>query len=522
MLFTATQTALAAAAALFIAGSLVSYIWKRRVALSLLLLLCGALLLRFFYATLDPFLNTWDEQFHALAAKNMLDHPLVPTLYEDLVLPHDGYSWAEAHVWLHKQPLFLWQIALSYKIFGIGELSTRLPGILLSALVVLLIYRIGKNSVNERAGFIGAWLYAVAFYSLDLILGRAPTDHNDVSFHFYIAASIWAWTEYKVSGKLEWVILTGLFSGMSVLVKWLTGLLVFSGWGASMIAIKNTRTKLSSYLHIAGAFAIGVLVFLPWQIYIMNEFPVESAHNYKLNTLHFTDVVDGHGGDAWFYFHNLGTLYGGGQLAPYLVIPVVIHFLYQVKDAALRVGFATFISVVYLFFTLAATKMMSFCYIVSPLIFLSLGTAVDSAVTWVDFKAARSALARVFGMALVLGLGFLCFDTSRFVRHHVAWRMGKDPTYSSHYKQMQIIRSLKSELLPNTVLLNCKPYQHIAAMFYNDCIAYARITTEEETAALKEKRYNIVVLDDHKLPWYIVNDPSIKKIDKEYHPPARN
>jgi len=43
----------------------------------------GALGVRIFAAMLDPFLNTWDEQFHALVAKNMMANPFKPMLYAE-------------------------------------------------------------------------------------------------------------------------------------------------------------------------------------------------------------------------------------------------------------------------------------------------------------------------------------------------------------------------------------------------------------------------------------------------------
>lgn len=516
MSFSDSQILLAIAACLFSFASLMVYGWKKNVSVSLLILLAGALCLRFFYASLDPFLNEWDEQVHALVAKNMLDHPFAPTLYDPPALDYHVGNWIEEHIWLHKQPLFLWQITLSYKLFGLSELSTRLPSIILSSLALFFIYRIGKLSVNERTGFIGAFLFAVGYYSLELIINRFPTDHNDISFHFYVTASIWAWTEYRVSGKLKWLLMIGLFSGMAVLVKWLTGLLVFAGWGISVIFQKESRGKLASYLRIAVAFAVSLAVFLPWQLYIMHRYPTESAINYKFNTLHFTEVIEGHGGDALYYFHNLRTLYGGGQLVPFLIIIAVVFFLYKVKDRAMRIAFATFITIIYLFFTLAATKMVSFCYVISPFIFISFGAVTDSAFKWINNKLNRPLMLRALFIIILLALGIAFFDPGRFSEKHIAWRKGNNSHYPEYYKDITIIKSL-DHFPPNTLLLNCKAFQHIAAMFYNDLTAYARLATPEELAMLKKKGYKIVVFDNGKLPGYYLNDPSIQLINLNYY-----
>src|SRR4051812_1318969 len=87
------------------------------------------LALRCYMAGLDPFLHEWDECFHALVARNMMDHPLVPMLRKGQLLPYDYQQWVGNTVWLHKQPLFLWQMALSMKLFGVSEFALRLPSI---------------------------------------------------------------------------------------------------------------------------------------------------------------------------------------------------------------------------------------------------------------------------------------------------------------------------------------------------------------------------------------------------------
>ncbi len=53
--------------------------------LALLLLVAAGFLLRF-YAGSDLFLHNWDERYHALVARNLVFHPLKPTLYDNPVL----------------------------------------------------------------------------------------------------------------------------------------------------------------------------------------------------------------------------------------------------------------------------------------------------------------------------------------------------------------------------------------------------------------------------------------------------
>src|SRR5215203_2721773 len=91
---------------------------------------------------IDPFLHHWDEHFHALVAKNMIQHPLRPMLITDPVIPYKISNWVSNHIWVHKQPLFLWQMALSIHLLGFTEIAVRMPSLIMTSLSILLTYRI--------------------------------------------------------------------------------------------------------------------------------------------------------------------------------------------------------------------------------------------------------------------------------------------------------------------------------------------------------------------------------------------
>jgi len=111
--FDSTQLLMLCLAGSFFLASLF-FQTSKRYKLSFVFLGLTAFSLFSFAALLDPFLNIWDERFHALVAKNLIDHPLMPTLYDDPVVDMLYDRWDRWHIWLHKQPLFLWQIALSF------------------------------------------------------------------------------------------------------------------------------------------------------------------------------------------------------------------------------------------------------------------------------------------------------------------------------------------------------------------------------------------------------------------------
>ena len=65
------------------------------------LLLLSAFLIRLLMISLDPFLQNWDERFHALVAKNMMEHPFKPMLIAHPVFPYHYQERWNSHIWVH-------------------------------------------------------------------------------------------------------------------------------------------------------------------------------------------------------------------------------------------------------------------------------------------------------------------------------------------------------------------------------------------------------------------------------------
>ncbi len=183
--FTDTQIYLLLFAGLFLLLAFIMHVKEKNI-LSVVFLGLTAICIFSFSALLDPFLNLWDERFHALVAKNMMNHPLMPTLYDDPVVDMAYDRWDRYYIWLHKQPLFLWQIMLSFKIFGLSEFSLRIPNIVMGTALVIATYRSGKLIVDRNVGFISSLLTISTVYIMELAAGRQELEHNDFSFLVYL------------------------------------------------------------------------------------------------------------------------------------------------------------------------------------------------------------------------------------------------------------------------------------------------------------------------------------------------
>ncbi len=507
--FNVTQSSLLMAGGICMATGIFLHVRDKEQP-AVLCLLIAALLVNLFAATLDPFLNLWDERFHALVAKNMMAHPLRPTLYDDPAVMMAYDRWDRYTIWLHKQPLFLWQIALSYKIFGVSELSTRIPSAILGAVVVFAGYRCGKLMAGHRTGFITSLLMTTSLYFFELIAGRQEVDHNDVSFVVYVSLSIWALIEYNHSRRRGWIMLIGLFSGMAILCKWLAGLLVYLGW--SVLILQEVKSRYREFLLMLMALLVTAVVVLPWQVLTLVWYPAEAKMALEMNSRHFFESIDGHRGDLWFHFRQIKTLYG--KLTPYLMIPAWIALYFRMKDRKLYLPVLTMVIMVYLFFSLATTKMPSFTLPASLLVFIALASLLDTLLDLLNRIKMPVSLFKGLIFIALLAIVVVRFNVRTIINKHAPGI--KDNIYTQWLTHNREV-FLDLELPPGAVLFNVKGRHYIEAMFYTGCPAYNFIPDREQYEEMKNKGRTVTVFQPPgtDLPDYLQEDKDVLILTQE-------
>lgn len=288
---------------------------KRESVIPISLLTLGCLIWNLLGIQNDSFLNLWDERFHALVARNLSKDFTLPQLYtEKLMLDFNYQDWPRATIWLHKQPFFMWLSALSIKFLGFSPFSYRLPHALLFSCMPLIGYRTGNLLAGPRAGFFTAILAGGSSWAFSLMTGRVNTDQNDLCFYVLISASIWALVECAANPRIRWALMVGVFAGLAVLTKWLMGLMIFGAWGILILLLFKERDYLSQRIQLRlmlVAILVAIVVFMPWQIYILIQFPIEAVQEYQHAHKHFGEIVENHSESFWYYFtENLPVIYG--------------------------------------------------------------------------------------------------------------------------------------------------------------------------------------------------------------------
>lgn len=483
---------------------------KKNIALIIILVVGFALRLTAIF--LDPFLHPWDERFHALVARNFIDNPFVPILRVNPITDnYDPFIWCCNHIWLHKQPLFMWQMALSMKLFGVSEWSMRLPSAVMGTILIFLTYRIAiLLTKNKTVALWSALMLAVSGFHLQLIGGMHGMDHNDVAHGFYILASIWAFCEYHRNNKWYWLVLAGVFSGAAILNKWLTGLLVYLIWGVVfMITVFQKSKNGKQAVHMLLSLFFCFLVFLPWQIYILHRFPDLANYVYDFNKRHITEALEGHVGDNYYYLGFLKDLVGDYL---YYLIPVglVMSFMRKEISIPLNAGIIAGMLFVFWFFSVfVKTKVDTYVFFIVPL-----GLIYISLVLHYIFE--KSGKPRVVMVALVMATAYFCINPSWFINY----LSPQNNERNLRIYNTKIYKGLKHQLPPNVkTVVNMNEFEDIDVMFYNEGItAYHFTMTEQDFEELKVKKIPVGVFIPHgkyKWPKYVEDYPYLYPIDQQ-------
>ncbi len=487
---------------------------KERFKLSLAFLILGGFLLNMFTAGLDPFLNDWDERFHALVAKSILVNPFAPTLFSDHPLPYDFQNWTDNKIWLHKQPLFLWQIGLSYLLFGVSEFTLRIPSVVMATLLIPVLYRIGKLIADEHSGLVTAFLYATSFYHLEMIAGVHGMEHNTFAFVFYVTLSVWAWIEYMNQPTMKWVLVIGIFCAAAVLNKWLTGLWIYGVWGTAILIDKEKVCSWKSYRDIVVSFLTACLLFMPWQIYTLYFFPKESNHEFLVNSLHLTQVIEEHFGNVWFYIQHLPLHYG--SIFAWLLIPALILMVFYAREKKVVIALICGLLVVFGFFSImVASKLNHYTYMVMCIAFLSLGMLFSRLLKTLSRISGKASLIFIFVSLILLGKQSLRAKELNCNHSLWCWHFFGEENYrlkkihnTNLYKSLPKLIGKKDSV----VVLNCKIFTNTELMFYSGLRGYAYIPDSIVIEQLKVDGWKVAVFENEKVPSFMREDSAIFKI----------
>lgn len=456
------------------------YYKKENYIFSILFIVFSGLMF-FSYTASDFFLHVWDERYHALVAKNLLKHPFLPTLYDNPILAYDYKMWVGNHIWLHKQPLPLWLMAGSMKIFGINEIALRLPSIIMSSIGILLTFKIGDYFFNKKVGLFSAFLFSINGLIIELTAGRVATDHVDITFMFFILLAVFLTTQFIERKSILFSLLIGVSIGGALLTKWLTGFIVLPIWLLLVWDSKSFNVK-EIITHFALIVIATVFIALPWQVYIFHTFPLEAAYESTFNLRHFTEVIEERSGSVFYFIHKIRINYGELIYLPLLwFIWVTFKEPKNYKQLALCAWF--FIPLI--IFSLAKTKMQGYLLFTAPALFIITSAFFFELETYRDKHKPKWLFNIILALFIVLPIRYGIERMKPFEKRD------RNPKWTLELK------ALNAKNIQNGILFN---YENpIEAMFYTDFIVYSTIPSKDKMEQLKNEGYQLFLNDKNDL-----------------------
>lgn len=353
----------------------------------LLVVILSSSLLKFRYLG-HTSLGSVDECCHALVAKNLLKHPLKPTLIDTPYLPTLAFDWGANHVWLHKPILGLWQITESYWLFGINTWALRFPSVILSTAAVWLTYLIGKELLSRQAGFIAATIQAFSPFLMRLIHGYQFSDAIDISLLFWTEFALYFLVRALRTGKWWEIALAGFGQGCAFLSKSYLALivtgLVVTAWTAPALGMaKQADTRIRGR-HILGLTGVFLLTALPWTLWTAIRFPNEFQHEHLYIWFHLTTDVENWGAPWHKVILVYGPiLYGTFYLPMGIATIILLWRLFPEENIGLTLIYAWGFGVL-IPHLLATTKTPSATLIGIPAFLLLFGETVYRCLRWMQ------------------------------------------------------------------------------------------------------------------------------------------
>jgi 4-amino-4-deoxy-L-arabinose transferase-like glycosyltransferase len=337
---------------------------RDHVVLVALILLSGAL---FFFEIGTPGLFDADEPAYAQAAREMAE----------------GGDWVTPHFndrpRFDKPPVFYWLILLSYRLFGVTEFAARFWSALAGVMLTGVLWVAGRRWLGPHAGLMAGAAFSTSL--LTALLARAAV--TDMLLCLFVTAAILAGLlALQTPGPLTswWAVGGWGAMALAVLVKGPVGLLIPAlALGGSLLLLGEIRHGLARLVPWEGP-ALFLAIAAPWYALVLeaNGWAFVEGFIVKHNLSRFSGVISSHGGPLWFYVPVLlvGFFPWCGSLPSALWRAVRVARRRRAVSPAerLTVTCLCWFVGVFVFFSLAGTKLPSYLFPAFPALALLVGS----------------------------------------------------------------------------------------------------------------------------------------------------
>jgi len=318
-------------------------------------------------------------------------------------------DWITLHLhsqkWFIHPPLYMWLVSLSSFIFGSNEFNSRFWCALFGIGLVYLTYLLGKKMFRNGVGILAGFILATSFQFI--IQSRLAI--FDVPLAFFMVLSIYLFLCSLKKDKENYYYMFFAAMGLGTLMKGPVALLLPLMVLVPYLAItKNLKAlfNIKIFKGIAIYLAIGGTWYLVESILHGREFIDRVVGFYLIKR--YLGPIETHSG-PWFYYFVILLI---GLLPWSVFLPFSLY--YQVKRIGDENNLFTviWIMVIFLFFSMAGTKLPGYIIAMYPFISISIAKLIadfaageDSGIDFI-MKRLYKSLAIFSAILVVMGMFF--------------------------------------------------------------------------------------------------------------------
>ena len=235
-------------------------------------------------------LATFDDAYYAQKAKEVLQTGDWLTMRYMGGVRHDN------------PPLFMDLVALSYKVFGVGEYGAKFPSALLGVFTVLLLFAFARQLLGPTIGFLSATILALTHpfikYSRHAMI--------DVTMAFYTTLAIFS-LYLAMKKNRSYFYLWGLAISFGILSKSVLGFYAPFITLIYLIATKNL--KVLKWPQFWGGVFIILTVGCFWHTYSYFEYGQEFIQQHFFGLIGHSSIGSADKWDRLWYLQSLVYYY---------------------------------------------------------------------------------------------------------------------------------------------------------------------------------------------------------------------
>jgi len=308
--------------------------------------------------------------------------------------------------WFVHPPLYMWLTAIAGAIFGFSEFIARIWCSLFGVGLVIVTYFFGKLLFNQRTGFLSGLILAT---SLQFMI-QSRLAIFDVPLIFFIVLAVYFFFSALKPQNKNLYYLFYVSMGLGILTKGpiaavLPALVIFT------YILITKEFRIFKEAKIIAGFFITLAVGGSWYFAAL---AVNGREFWDIAIMHYTigryfGVVETHTGPFWSYIPVVFL----GFLPWTSFLPAMFAFLIKERKETNIALVLTWITFVFVFFSLAGTKLPGYIMSIYPFLAIGLGASFDQFISegntflkkWVNVSF-------IILFILSLGLAFLAWYLS--------------------------------------------------------------------------------------------------------------